>query len=1168
MTLGSGVRLGPYEIEHTLGAGGMGIVYRAFDSRLQRPVAIKFINPTDEIDVSQSILTEARSASALNHPNICTVHDVAEHGDRSFIVMEYVDGRPLSDLIADGQPPEDAALDMASQVASALAHAHERNVVHGDLKAANVLVSEAGRIKVVDFGLARRNATAETTAAAITGGTLYAMAPEQLRGGRPDTRSDVWALGVLIQEIVSSTRPFMRPTVAELLTAILHEPPTPTPSHVAPAVRRIIDRCLAREPSRRYQRAGEVVAALEALSHVKASRASESDDATTWSIPPPPALAAVGASQIVLVGREDEWGQLRAAWERARGGRRQLVLVAGDPGIGKTRLVMEFARSVGPEATVLLGRCDQEALVPQQPFVEALEWYARESPPGVLEAQLADVDGVRELAQLIAPIARRVRLVAEPVESSPEGRRYRLFEAVATLVSEVARARPLLMVLEDLHWADRPTLLLLRHLLRSSHEAPLCLVGTYRESDVGRTHPLTEVLAELRREEGVTRVGLQGLDEERVRQFIGQWIGRESPPSLTRLVAGNTEGNPFFIGEVLRHFKETGALAREDTSAGGRARDDLGGLPEGVREAIRRRLSRLSDGCNRVLSLASVVGREFNVPVLTALAELSEDTLFDLLDEALAARLVQSVPGAPDRYAFTHALVRETLYGELIPARRSRLHRQVAETLDRLSPPDQRPLADLAYHYAHSASAADAHKAIECAVGAAERAVATFALEEAARFYNLALQALDLLPQDPLLKSRRFDLHFRRGRAFADLGLWGPARTELEAALPLVDPADSTRRAEVLLALSKCSFWMMDVPAVQRYANEALPLAESLGRDDFAADAMSWLAGVLNAEGDVQGAVDMDRRAMGRVGGPKTFGLTRSVIALYHMGLIDEALIRAFQAVESARASQDPNFRVYALQHLAISLSGAGRYEESRRAFEEMRDFGRRHGVLPMLARGIAMSAGIHIGLGDYARGEELANEARDLARRIGFPPPFVSAGIDLLTVFARSHDPGRAEALLDDVAQAVVAASGWHGWLWRLRLSQARAELALARGEPQSAIAAATEAIVDSKARSRPKYEVLGLLTRATARKAIGEMPQAIIDASRSVEMARTLGDPAVLLKALNTLIDLDGSDLLVSDARDCTQRILSHLEDAGLRARFLDSELSVAVSGRSSAL
>lgn len=1162
MVVAPGARLGPYEIERLLGAGGMGEVYRAFDSRLQRPVAIKFIQPADAIDVSRRILAEARSASALNHPNICTVHDVAEHGDQSFIVMEYVDGRPLSDVIVEGAAAPDAALDMATQVASAMAHAHERNVVHGDLKAANVLVTQAGRIKVVDFGLAHHAGVETTTEQSITGGTPYAMAPEQLRGARADSRSDVWALGVLLQEIVSGTRPFMRQTVAQLLTAILTEMPTPPPAHVAPAVRRIIDRCLARDPARRYQRAGEVLTALELMSGRNAPVASGSEQVQDWTIPPPPALTAIGASQIVLVGREDEWAQLRAAWDRARAGRRQLVLVAGEPGIGKTRLVMEFARSVGSDATVLLGRCDQEALVPQQPFVEALEWYARVCPAGVLEAQLADVDGVRELAQLIAPLARRAPTMPDPVDSNPEGRRYRLFEAVATLVSEIARTRPLLMVLEDLHWADRPTVLLLRHLLRSSHEAPLCLVATYRETDLGRTHPLADVLADLRREEGVTHVALHGLGEELVHQFIGHWIGRESPSSLTHLVAGNTEGNPFFLSEVLRHLAETGALAREGTTAAARTRDDLGGLPEGVRAAISRRLTRLSEGCNRVLSLAAVVGREFTLPVLTSLAEVSEEQLFDVLDEALAARLVQNVPGAPDRYAFTHALVRDTLYEELSPARRSRLHRQVAETLDRLASPGDRPLADLAHHYAQAASAADANKTIECAVGAAERAAAAFALEEAARFYGLALRALDLLPQDASLKPRRLDLHFRRGRAFADLGLWGPARTELESALPLVDPADSTRRAELLLELCKCSFWQLDTRAVRRYANEALPLAESLGRDDFAADAMSWLAGVLNAEGDVPGAVDLNRLAMARIGGAKTYGLALVVISLYHMGLIDEALDRAIQSVESARASQDPTFRVYALQHLAITLTGAGRYAEAQRAFEEMREFGRRHGVLPMLARGIAMSAGIHIGLGDYARGEELAHEARELARRIGFPPPFVSAGIDLLLVFARSRDPGRADAILDDVAQAVVAASGWHGWLWRLRLSQARAELSLVRGEWQSAIAAATDGIADSEARSRPKYAALGLLTRATARKAIGDVPQAISDATRSVEIARTLGDPAVLLKALKVLIDLDGSDALAGEARGCAQRILSHLDDGQLRERFLASELSVPTS------
>ena len=1048
----------------------MGVVYRAFDSRLQRPVAIKFLQPTDDADIAPRLLNEARLASALNHPNVCTVHDVAEHGNQSFIVMEFVDGRPLDDMIAEAPLAPAIAMDIAAQVAGALAHAHDRSIVHGDLKTANVLVSEAGRIKVVDFGLARRHGAMEATASEVmTGGTPYAMSPEQLRGGRPDSRSDVWAFGVLLQEIISGTRPFMRPTVPELLAAILVEPPTPPPASVKPPVRRIIDRCLARNPDRRYQRAGEVLAALDAISSARLP-VVDADAETGWTIPIPPALSAAGTSQIVLVGREDEWNQLQTAWARAAAGRRQLALVAGEPGIGKTRLVTEFARSVGPTATVLLGRCDPEALVPQQPFVEALEWYARECPPGIIESHLADVDGIWELAQMVTPLSRRVALPAPPAESSPEGRRYRLFEAVATLVSRISAARPLLLVLEDLHWADRPTLLLLRHLLRSSHEAPLCIVATYRETDLHRTHPLTEALAELRREEGVTRIGLRGLAEDQVASFIQNWTGRETSSGLTRLVLGNTEGNPFFMSEVLRHLRETGALERVGTAAGVRAQSELGGLPEGVREAISRRLARLSEDCNRVLGLAAIVGREFDLQVLSAVADMSEDRLLDVLDEALGARLIQAVPGAADRYSFTHALVRDTLDGDLAPGRRSRLHRAVAEALQRLRPLSAPLMADLAHHYDQACTAADAPKAMDYAVRAAERAAEGFALEEAARFYDIALRAIDLLPADPSLNARRFDLRFRRGRAFTDLGMWAAARTELEAALALVEPSAATQRTELLLELSKCTFWLLDVPAVRRYVDEALPLAESLGREDLAADAMSWLSGVLNAEGDVPNAVALDRRAMARIGGPKTFGLTRAVISLYHLGLVDEAVERAFQAVESARASQDPNFRVYTLQHLGISLAGIGRYTEACAAFDELREFGRRHGVLPMLARGIAMWGGTHIALGDYARGEELAQEARELARRISFPPPVVSAGIDLLTVYARSHDPGRAEKLFGDVTRAVEAASGWHGWLWRLRLSQASAELALAREDWQTAISAATEGIADSEARARPK--------------------------------------------------------------------------------------------------
>src|SRR3954466_4515731 len=167
MELGPGTRLGHYEIDHVLGAGGMGVVYRAFDSRLERPVAIKFIQQAGAPDAAHRLLAEARSASALNHPNICTLYDVAHLGDRHFIVMELVAGRSLSDILDGGVPPAEASLDIALQVASALAHAHERGVVHGDLKTANVLVSDRGQVKVVDFGLARRQTTDDATKTSV-----------------------------------------------------------------------------------------------------------------------------------------------------------------------------------------------------------------------------------------------------------------------------------------------------------------------------------------------------------------------------------------------------------------------------------------------------------------------------------------------------------------------------------------------------------------------------------------------------------------------------------------------------------------------------------------------------------------------------------------------------------------------------------------------------------------------------------------------------------------------------------------------------------------------------------------------------------------------------------------------------------------------------------------
>jgi len=272
--------LGHYRLGSRLGEGGMGVVYLAEDTQLERTVAIKLVSEKlVDSDARQRLLAEARTASALNHPNICTIHEVGQSNGLTYIVMEHVAGEPLSALIpADGLAVE-TVLHYGIQIADALAHAHDRGVIHCDLKSANVVITPAGRPKVLDFGLARRvlasqmevasKSTEQLTSSSTIAGTLHYLAPETLRGKGMDTRSDTWALGVLLYEMATGCLPFEGQTGFELSAAILREPPAPMPPRVSAGLRAVILHCLSKEPGQRYQRTSEVGAALQAIQSEK-----------------------------------------------------------------------------------------------------------------------------------------------------------------------------------------------------------------------------------------------------------------------------------------------------------------------------------------------------------------------------------------------------------------------------------------------------------------------------------------------------------------------------------------------------------------------------------------------------------------------------------------------------------------------------------------------------------------------------------------------------------------------------------------------------------------------------------------------------------------------------------------------------------------------------------
>jgi DNA-binding SARP family transcriptional activator len=532
-----------------------------------------------------------------------------------------------------------------------------------------------------------------------------------------------------------------------------------------------------------------------------------------------PANAAEAHARGVFVGRARELDQLVGALDDAIAGEGRLVLLAGEPGIGKSRLADELVfRARARGARVLVGRCWEAGGAPAYwPWIQSLRAYVRETEPKALRSQLGA--GAPELAQLLPELRALFSGLPDPPAVESEGARFRLFEAASSFLQCATLAQPLVLVLDDLHAADQPSLLLLQFLAREIAGSSLLVLCAFRNVDPALRDPLTAVLSELVREPHTAQIVLTGLSERDVAAYVELATGNEPAARLVQAVHAETEGNPLFVAEVVRLLEADGQIAEADAHLR---------LPPGVRAVIGQRVRRLSEECQRLLSPAAVLGREFALEALARLSRLDRDDLLDALDEALAERIVTDLPGTPGRLRFGHALIRDTLYDELTVARRLRLHRDVGEALESVYGANLDPhLAELAYHSFVAAPAAGPEKALEYARRAGDLAASQLAYEEAVRLYEMALT---LVHDD----AARCELQLLLGDAQARAGDTAASQQSFHAAADLADELGLPEQ----LARAALGYGGRIIWEVARDDNRLVPLLEralaALGEEDSA----------------------------------------------------------------------------------------------------------------------------------------------------------------------------------------------------------------------------------------------------------------------------------------------------------------------------------------------
>jgi serine/threonine protein kinase/tetratricopeptide (TPR) repeat protein len=806
--MSSDARLGHYRILSRIGAGGMGEVYLAQDTKLDRRVALKILPAelASDQDRIHRFVREAKAASALNHPNIITIHEIDETPSGHYIATEFIEGETLRAYSLRSPLTLEKSVDIAAQIASALAAAHAAGIVHRDIKPENVMVRRDGIVKVLDFGLAKLteqvagdavNSEGATRVAihtepGIIMGTVAYMSPEQARGQTTDARSDIWSLGVVLYEMLTARQPFEGETTTDRLAAILRNeavPPSNFNRHIPAELERMVLQALRKNIAERYQSADalrtdlqqfkkhlEFTAELERSSSASQRREAETQVLRVVTVEQGDTRKTILDRSITerhTVGREAERAALRAGLTSVLSGRGLLVSVAGEPGIGKTTLAEDFLAEVisKGDCTVARGRCSERLAGTEAylPLLEALEsLIENENSMATLMKQVAPT-WYAQVVPLSTDDEETTKLMNEIRAASQE----RMKRELGTFLQQVSRQRPVVLFFDDLHWADVSTIDILSFLAGKFDTLGLLILVTYRPSDLLlMKHPFLQIKPDLQARGLCREVTLEFLSEADVAEYLALEFPESAFTSeFPKLLHAKTEGSPLFIADLVRYLRDRRVIA----NASGvwkleRTLPDLEReLPESVRGMIERKIAQLSDQEHKLLVAASVQGYEFDSAVVARVLKVEAEEVeerLEKLDRTHAFVKLVEEREYPNhtltlRYRFVHVLYQNALYSSLRPTRKLSLSREVAESIETCYGEDR---ASAATELADLWEASRQYgRAAEYFTLAAQQAAQISAAREAAALARHGLRMVEMLPESHAQRQQELSLQIILG---------------------------------------------------------------------------------------------------------------------------------------------------------------------------------------------------------------------------------------------------------------------------------------------------------------------------------------------------------------------------------------------------------------------